>query len=73
MNVVMISFPVGWTTPVIDIYISEWSEDRKIEGKVVKVQLDIGAEANFLSSNFICKILLLATPMRWLEWNLNHS
>ena len=41
MNVVMMNFFVGWTTPVNDIGTSEWCEDPKIEGKVVKVQLDI--------------------------------
>ena len=56
MNVVMMNFFVGWTTPVNDIGTSEWCEDPKIEGKVVKVQLDIGAKVNFISSNVICKI-----------------
>lgn len=73
MNVVMMNFFVGWTTPVNDIGTSEWCEDPKIEGKVVKVQLDVGAKVNFISSNVICKILHLATPMRRLKWNLNHS
>ena len=73
MNVVMINFFVGWTTPVNDIDTNEWCEDLKIEGKVVKVQLDIGAKVNFMSSNVICKTLLLATPMRRLKWNLKHS
>ena len=55
MNVVMMNFFVGWTTPVNDIDTNEWCEDFKIEGKVVKVQLDIGAKVNFMSSNVICK------------------
>ena len=59
---------VGWTAPVNDIGTSE-CEDPKIEGKVVKVQLDIGAKVNFIFSNVICKILLLATTMRRLKWN----
>ena len=42
-------FFIGRITSVNSVDTSEWCEDLKIEGKVVKVQLDTGVKVNVIS------------------------
>ena len=46
-------FFIGCITSVNSVDTSEWCEDLKIEGKVVKVQLDTGAKVNVISTKVL--------------------
>ena len=46
-------FFIGCINSVNSVDTSEWCEDLKIEGKVVKVQLDTGAKGNVISTKVL--------------------